>query len=102
MVQNVVLGRYCTFLVFIVSYVLSYFSLCSATAGEDYESVNMTLTFTEATTSFAVVLEVLGDSVVEGDEVLVARIVVPEGENGVSLKSSRAEITIIDDDSMCV
>ena len=86
--------------ILLVSYV--YFSLCSATAGEDYEPVNVTLTFTEATTSFAVVLEVLGDSVVEGDEVLVAGIVVPEGENGVSLKSSRVEISIIDDDSMCI
>ena len=59
----------------------------------------MALTFTGKQKSFRVVLEVLGDSVVEGDETLVAEIVVPEGESGVLLQSSRVEISIIDDDS---
>ena len=59
----------------------------------------MALTFTGKQKSFRVVLEVLGDSVVEGDETLVAEIVVPEGENGVLLQSNRVEISIIDDDS---
>ena len=58
--------------------------------------------FRENQTSFSVVLEVLGDSVVEGDEVMVAEIVVPQGESGVSLKSSHVEISIIDDDSALV
>ena len=58
--------------------------------------------FRENQTSFSVVLEVLGDLVVEGDEVMVAEIVVPQGESGVSLKSSHVEISIIDDDSALV
>ena len=72
------------------------------TAGEDYEGVDVALSFTEDHSSFAVVVRVLGDSVVEGDERLVAAIVVPPGENGVTLKSSRADITIIDDDSTLI
>ena len=76
------------------------FPLCIA--GEDYVPINAPLTFTMNRTSFNVTVEVLGDSVVEGDEVMVAGLVIPRGESGVSLKSSRVEISIIDDDSMSV
>ena len=61
--------------------------------------VDMALTFTGNQTSFEVVVKVLEDSVVEGDETVLAEVVVPEGESGVSLQSSRVVISIIDDDS---
>ena len=64
--------------------------------------VDMALTFTGNQTSFEVVVKVLEDSVVEGDETVLAEVVVPEGESGVSLQSSRVEINIIDDDSMYI
>lgn len=72
----------------------------SLTAGQDFVPVDIPLTFTSNLTSFNVTLEVVGDSVVEGDEVVVAELVVPKGESAVVLKSSRVAITIVDDDSM--
>ena len=48
-------------------------------------------------------MEIVGDEVVEGDEVVTAELVVPQGESGVSLRSSRVQINIIDDDSrLCI
>ena len=61
--------------------------------------LNTSLTFSQNVTSLSVTLEVVADSVVEEDEVLLAELVVPEGESGVSLRSSRVAITIINDDS---
>ena len=82
-----------------------FFYTCSVclllAAGQDYVPVDIPLTFTSNLTSFNVTLEVVGDSVVEGDEVMVAELVVPVGESAVVLKSSRIAITIVDDDSMC-
>ena len=75
-------------------------SFYSSTADEDYIAVNTPLTFTWDETSFNVTVEILGDEVVEGDEVVIAQLVVPQGESGVTLKSSHLEINIIDDDSM--
>lgn len=72
----------------------------SLAAGQDYVPVDTPLKFTSNLTSFNVTLEVVGDSVVEGDEVVMAELVVPEGESAVVLKSSRVAITIVDDDSM--
>ena len=69
-------------------------------AGEDYIPVDTPLTFTDNQTSFNVTLEIVGDMVVEGDEIVMAELVVPEGESGVTLRSSRVAITIHDDDSM--
>ena len=62
--------------------------------------MDIPLTFTHNQTSFTVTLEIVGDVVVEGDEVMMAELVVPEGESGVTLESSRVAITIHDDDSM--
>ena len=61
--------------------------------------LNTSLTFSQNVTSLEVTLEVIADSVVEEDEVLLAELVVPERESGVSLRSSRVAITIINDDS---
>ena len=61
--------------------------------------LNTSLIFSQNVTSLNVTLEVVADSVVEEDEVLLAELVVPEGESGVSLRSSRVAITIINDDS---
>lgn len=72
----------------------------SLAAGQDYVPVDIPLTFTSNLTLFNITLEVVGDSVVEGDEVVVAELVVPEGESAVVLKSSRVALTIVDDDSM--
>ena len=69
-------------------------------AAQDYVPIDIPLTFTQNVTSFNITLEIMGDMVVENDEVLVAEIVVPEGETGVSLRSSPVAIAIIDDDSM--
>lgn len=69
-------------------------------AGQDYVPLDLPLTFTHNLTSFNVTLEIVGDSVVEGDEVVSAELVVPDGESAVVLKSSRVAITIVDDDSM--
>lgn len=69
-------------------------------AGQDYAPLDLPLTFTHNLTSFNVTLEIVGDSVVEGDEVVSAELVVPDGESAVVLKSSRVAITIVDDDSM--
>ena len=61
--------------------------------------LNTSLTFSQNVTSLEVTLEVIADSVVEEDKVLLAELVVPEGESGMSLRSSRVAITIINDDS---
>ena len=86
------------FLCIICVLACEYVSVTSA--GQDYVPVDIPLTFTSNLTSFNVTLEIVGDSMVEGDEVVVAELVVPEGESAVVLKSSRVAITIVDDDSM--
>lgn len=68
--------------------------------GEDYRPVREALTFTTNRTRYSVEIDILGDSVVEEeDEVFAVEIELPEGENGVTLMTSRILISIIDDDS---
>ena len=61
--------------------------------------MEVALAFTANQTMFNVTLEIVGDGVVERDEVVVAELMVPEGESGVSLKSRHVNVSIIDDDS---
>ena len=68
----------------------------TATAGTDYVPVSGTLIFTPGVTAQNVVVAVIGDSLVEGNETLIVTLSAPV--NGV-LGTSAATGTIVDDDS---
>lgn len=71
----------------------------TATAGSDYTAANGTLTFAVGETSKTVVVNAIGDTVVEADETFALTLSSP---NGATLATAIASATIANDDTVIV
>ena len=69
-----------------------------STAGEDYTTTSVTLTFQAADASQIVMVPILPDNTFEGTEQFTARLFLPAGQDGVVLGANMASVEMTDDD----
>ena len=69
-----------------------------STAGEDYTTTSATVTFQAAETSQVVMVPILFDNLLEGEEQFTAQLSLPAGQDGVVLGANTVTVVITDDD----
>ena len=69
-----------------------------STAGEDYTTSSVTVTFQAAETSQVVMVPISFDNLLEGEEQFTAQLSLPAGQDGVVLGANTATVEITDDD----
>ena len=67
-------------------------------AGEDYTTTLETVTFLAAETSQVVMVPILFDNLLEGEEQFTAQLSLSAGQDGVVLGANTATVEITDDD----
>jgi uncharacterized repeat protein (TIGR01451 family)/uncharacterized delta-60 repeat protein len=73
----------------------------TATAGSDYFPTNGTLVFTNGEVSHVFTVQVIDDTILEGDETVLIRLFNPTGQAGL-LNPSAAVLTIVDNDGSLI
>ena len=69
-----------------------------STAGEDYTTSSLTVTFQAEETSQVVMVPILFDNLLEGEEQFTAQLSRPADQHGVVLGTNTATVEITDDD----
>ena len=69
-----------------------------STAGEDYTTSSLTVTFQAAEASQVVMVPILFDNLLEGEEKFTAQLSRPADQDGVVLGANTATVEIMDDD----
>ena len=85
----------------ILSYILPNVYLPLTSAPEDYEPVNMTLTFDGASSRLVIPVRIVNDAIDEDDEQLISRLELEPVEGdlpNVQVDPAQATLTIVDDD----